>query len=1469
MEEEEKKNREKIIGKEKDETKIVDNQNRVIDIDMLLLEKTNNSAVQGINYLLGLNTKCVDKEFITKRFEEKAGNVLDEYVALEVLKVVLEEAIIEINEKDEYFYINTSTGKVDPEKSQQKIREYGVASNVSGSMQETVDKYFDKQTSEKDNKKENKTYVTKEFIQRKNAEVDSFFFKNKQSAEVIKQVNETKVEREYIGDKLYEEYLKIGKQLKEYQEKYLDDYSSIEEIELLEFDTKLRAVMNTPRFEEILNERNEFLRKHEELQEFINPDTGLIYDEAYDNYIKEREQDNDNLVKAGVIKHITFISMGGLENITEEQRKNAVMDIVAGLKFEETREEVSKFLEKLVPGFKYSEEINNKENRIAVEAAITYDKDKELGKEGFDRLIEASYKTVLSKTDRNEIIKDDVRKVTDAELAEYMAKNSQEINVAETIIEKTGTEEDRYFIGSEIEFTEDDNKAFQYIYKKSTIGTWLDSRDEALIKRFQCLQNSKEELENSNSNSKLVEKRLKEINEEISRFKRKYPSIDYDSMLDENGKLLNNGKKAIQSYTQLRAISKLTKEFIADEEKVNNYNDYNKLSDKDKKAYLLNTIAALNQKDIEHGAISNDKTKDILKKLGNRRLEILNNKKQTFVSIDDGNIKLNTKEILKEYNKLSSHKFKSYEELVEYCELNKLQYVNDKMKLCEELGENGFEKLVRVKITDDEKLKRIEQSKLVNWNKREFYGNMDNMILGNADEKTINELNLSDKLKNNIKILNENIKNEDIVLMEFQRLQAEIDTAHGVKQKQYIKQRDQLIRNNPDRYNDFLDSMNNQADYDSRLYEYNNAIIAKNVLLTVGTINGLSDEDVKTLVENPEERNKVLLTLIASFEGALEDDLEVVLQAIQKICPNMKHLKKREKTDVDLEEMLPLIGEELGIEDCDEIKMMKLVYKSKSIMLENENLKRLNNKDIQNMNQALDVIEAYDKVDVNSLAQNREQRYFNNSKMDYSEKDMENFENLYYKTISKSWIESKEDAEKYKYIYWLRLEKQFKETPNVNSRAIQKIDSRINEMEMANPKLRRDDFIKNGELNPKYKQEIAEYENMKFVGDLLSDYVLDESLVESPEDFEKLSKNEKIKYLLNSYLGLAEKSDESGTINKIAKRRLEIISTPEKNFVTQDENKNIIVNEKTFCEEYSKLTNREFKDFERFDNLYHNYKKAHIRTRLDMYSKNTKEEFVKLQPGTDKERALQVEKIKSRNYLLRSLNAIGKSKSKKQRQKLNETEGKSVDNSAEQNSKKEQTNTYTNPQKYQVEGNYIETSEIKDSYIGVNSYSSKKQDLLKEEKAVQQEAIENVQENSSDIPKESRQTLLDKFKKTISNLGKSSDEKSEKDKDDIENKEFSNELLPVKQKKGLFSIIADKFKNLFTKDENKVEQDSVVVNSDTQISSFDAQLRAGTENVDIAAAIRKTQENSKNMKEGTIKKDFQEQSDSDDVVFGG
>lgn len=1472
--EEEKKNREKIIGKEKDETKIVDNENRVIDIDMLLSEKKSDSAVQGINYLLSLNTKCVDREFITKRFEEKAGNVLDENVALEILKVVLEDAIIEINEKDEYIYINTSTGKIDLEKSQEKVKEYGGNSTVSNTMQENVNKYFAKETTEKDDKKEEEKAnfaVTKEFIQRKNEEVDSFFSKNKQTEESIKEVNETKVEQKYIGEKLFEEYKKIVGQLVEYQERYVDDFSSTEEIELLEFDTKLRAAMNTPRFEEISNERNEFLRKHKDLEEFINPDTGLIYDEQYNNYINDVEQDNNNLVKAGVIKHIACISKAGFENITEEQRQRAVMDIVAGLSFEETREEVSRFLEKLVPGYKHSDDINNKENRIAIEKAMRYTENLQLQKEGFERLLKASYKTVLEKTKkaRNILIEDDLKNVTDAEVEEYMLQNSQEINIEQTIIEKTGTEEDKYFLGSKIQFSIDDNEAFQYIYKKSTIGTWIDSKEEAILKRFKCLQNSKEELEKSKSNSELAGKRLAKVNSEIEKFKKEYPNIDYNSILDENGKLPDNEKRAIQSYTQLRAISKLTKEIIADEEKVNSYDDYKGLSNEDKKAYLLNTIAILNQKNIEYGTISNEKMKDILTKLGNRRLEILNNKGKQFISINDGQEQIDTKAILKEYNKLSSHKFKNYQELLDYCELNKLEYVNEKMQLCVEIDEKGFEKIGKSRITDDERLKKIEKSKLVNWNKRQFYGNIDNMILGNADEETINSLALSEELKEKIRQLNESIQNEDPIIMEFQRLQAEIQEAHGVKQEQFIKQRELFIRNNPDKYDVFLDIADNPKKYNKSLNSYNDAIIAKNVLLTVGTINGLNDEDIKTLIENPKERNKVLLTLIASFEGALEENLSEVFQAIQKICPNMNGMKIKGDATSKLEQMLPLIGEELGIDEYDDNKILKLVYQSKSIMLENENIRRLSNQDVKDMNQALGVIELYNNIDINSIAQNREQRYFNNSSIDYSKSDIENFENLYYKTISKSWIESKDDAEKYRYIYWLKLERDIKDNTNISNKGRQRFYDKLKEIQDSNPKLRREDFLENGEIKEEYLKQFSEYEDMKFTGDLLSNYVLDENVIESPEDFQKLSKNEKFKYLLNSYLGLAEKSDANGTINKIAMRRLEIISTPEKQFINKDENDNIIVDEKLFCEEYSKFAAYEFKDFNELNKMYKNFKASYVIAKLNTYCKDTRaEDFVKLTAENDKDRALQVEEIKAKNYLRRALNTIGKSNLKNPKQKSEQVVNRSIDNSSEQNSKTEARSTndiYSKPKSYEEIEGFTKTDEIKDNPMESTKYSinTKKRDLSEEEKSVVEvETIKVAEEKISSIPQETKPTLLDRFKNAISNFGKTPDEDNTLNNDGAENQD---KLLPVEQKKGLFNIIADKFKSLFVKvEKEEVKQDESKSDNNAEISSFDAQLRVGTENVDIAAAVRKTQENSNNIKQVNLGNVSQEQ---DDVVF--
>ena len=126
---EEDKKKENII-KEKKETLVVDEQKRVIDIETILSEKKDNTLVNAVNNLINCGSDYSKKSIIKDRFNEKAGNIVDETIALDILKEIFEETVREINMKDETLSVGKD-GRIDKKETEKKLRNLGVKTSTS------------------------------------------------------------------------------------------------------------------------------------------------------------------------------------------------------------------------------------------------------------------------------------------------------------------------------------------------------------------------------------------------------------------------------------------------------------------------------------------------------------------------------------------------------------------------------------------------------------------------------------------------------------------------------------------------------------------------------------------------------------------------------------------------------------------------------------------------------------------------------------------------------------------------------------------------------------------------------------------------------------------------------------------------------------------------------------------------------------------------------------------------------------------------------------------------------------------------------------------------------------------------------------------------------------------------------------------------------------------------------------------
>lgn len=1422
-----------VIEKDKDkDTLVVDENNRVIDFDAILNENKDEAIVNNINNLLNCGSNYVSREVIKERFAEKTGAMVTEEIAMNVLQEVFDEFVNLINNNDEFVMVSGKDGKIDKVGTEKKLRENAEYLLNNRDEEENINKILG---INKEEKTIDSIFKTPEHMERKRIAIEEAFKEVNNEEKYVEERNNFQVTEENVGVSLFKQFNNSLEMLKKY---------SKEELILIEYDKKLEEAKGTVRYDDILKERNDFLKSRPDIEKkLIDPETGRVRKEDY--------KANEAQLVVGIVQEIACLKESGINNLDENRKKIAVIHIISGLEVDEIKDDVSKMLAELIPDYK-AEEGNSINNRKSIENMLGIKE--ALHEEGFQALLRVCGERILRDIDIEVILQNN------GIFPEYLVQkwfdnSAEELDVA-NLKEDIKTAEMKYFKGSSLEFLEEDAKLVKEAYNTSTARSWINTKEDAINYRYAYLLKSKQELESRADTSGIAFARLLSVNEELEKFEEKYGKLELE---DKDGKFSSK----LNYYADSKVLSKLSKEFIKDEDKITTRADYDKLSPEEKKIYLRNTIVALNyEKESVKSKTKLSSSKKIMNKFAKRRLEILNIDENQFITINGDDIQINTDVIFNEYQKMSRHNFKDYQELSDYCELNKMEYVNDKLKICIELDDSCFEKVSQIGKSYEKATEEIEKLKAKNYNKENFFGNVKDSLKGKIDESDLEQLQLSEEILNRIKYLDTKINSEDVFVMEFQRLQNQIEFSQGLDHNMAIKQRSELIRKNPDKKSDFLKCANNSNKYKNSLKLYTDAIVEKNALITVAVINSLSDEKLNYLINSPDLKNKTLLTLVASLKENPETEQSQLISAIQKICPNTKMTDKNGKLVNDFDKLAPRLGKELEIESCSKSELTSLIDKTKTIIVQNQNAQRLDNVEEKDLVMALGInglsilsdkyLNSQDADDINKT---REEKFFEGSKLEYSKNDVDEFKRLYCKTLSKSWVESKEQAQNLRYMHLVKAKEAALKSPLFTDKQKEIFVRRVENYEEEHPNLKKEDFIENGKLKLEKKREIEEFENMKFVGDLLSDYVMDEEKVDCPKDYKNLTLSEKRKYIVATLQGLMEEKEDNNILAKMALRRLEVISDSDKSFVIDDKENGIKLNEEALVKEFSSIykLRKDIKTFDDLKEIYAHRRTAHARSKLKFYDE-VSDEFIQLNSKDNESRAKEIEKHKADIALKKSLDyekylnpVVEAAKAKEISSKENENKSSEKESKYSYNFSKAQEENYDirkskigNSETLVSSGIKIETIDVDKKLEYEITPNSSKQDTQFQEVLQDEQQQENTEH-----PKLS---FVDRIKNAISNFRKPIEENTD-------------ELALVETKGGFFDNIKNAMKNIFAKNEDKMEVEDVQEQESTQIqNTFDQRYKV---DVDRSKAINSLSTNK------TLQESNREtEEDKDDVSYG-
>lgn len=523
----------------------------------------------------------------------------------------------------------------------------------------------------------------------------------------------------------------VGQDLKEILNQTQVDLSTNFDYDLIQLIQLVKDIKYADYFaKDALKEKaHEYVKKHPNLKndyaEMIKDDTKIP--EQYITMINEYENEANLMVAISTANKIEKDGISSLKN--DSDRKQAVLYIINGMREESNgitnHPELIDILEKLCPDLDFKDEngkkdirniLNNEVEREKLKKYLPISQKKELTLENLNNMLKSTsldnIKNIDKKTLENakkenkydvdiitgKIVKGVIskigsrkrEKISDELISNLFKRNVEEIDI--NFNDKSL--EEKFFTGSAMQITKYDEKQIRNMYEKATVGCWISSKDKYLELRYSALHQIKSELEGKENLTELEKDRLQLINARLDEFNEKHPGVESNVTIEnEAGKkeLIDQSKAALEMYQEYKVKSKLITTFMKNSMSITDREDYENLSDKDKKRYLKDIIAALEYK---------NKDDKIISKFAKRSLEILNNGDDKFISTetvradDDTYVRykatINKKRILDEYNKYSTHKFTSYEELQEYCSSNKNMYVADKLDEYEFLKDEDF-----------------------------------------------------------------------------------------------------------------------------------------------------------------------------------------------------------------------------------------------------------------------------------------------------------------------------------------------------------------------------------------------------------------------------------------------------------------------------------------------------------------------------------------------------------------------------------------------------------------------------------------------------------------------------------------------------------------------------------------------------------------------------------------------------------
>lgn len=524
-----------------------------------------------------------------------------------------------------------------------------------------------------------------------------------------------------------------------------------------------------------------------------------------------------------------------------------------------------------------------------------------------------------------------------------------------------------------------------------------------------------------------------------------------------------------------------------------------------------------------------------------------------------------------------------------------------------------------------------------NMSNKDFF---EKILGGKVTKEDINNADfLNDDLKKIFEDARKVVENTDPVEVRFYYLRDQIKN-DPLRSAEYAQELQKIMEEHPE-YKKI--PYNEKKDYT----QYNESVLKLTLFKNLEVVNKMDSKRIGEL--NPAFKKSLLLLMASS----------TVIYADENLIKIMDDVTKKLNLDISMEKILSSdesekeikkVGDILEIENLDANKLMYLGYNVQNVIASMTNEMAVG-KDFQGKS-VMEIISSqsdkildkvfngyFEQQNVDMVIENfgksKEQQYFNNSKLNLSVEEEERFKELYSKNLISSWVTSKDDVLKKMYLGLVNRKEECLEEPNATKYQAEKIswiDKALNDFKEKYPNFDETEYLEDGKLKKNCKDEIKKFETSKFIGDLLSNYVESETTIKTSEDYEKLSQEDKQKFIRDTLVGLSD--DKDPAIKKFAMRRLECISSEEKKFINFDDNNNPVINKALIEDEYAKIMMFKKIDYDSIIERVNTRRNNYVRAKLLKAVKMPEECFAKITGDTDEEKIFQIESLKQKNKQL-------------------------------------------------------------------------------------------------------------------------------------------------------------------------------------------------------------------------------------------